>query len=114
MKEPKTFGELSINDCLYTKCKDNGNTHMSTVTALKPSEHEKNHIQVTDDSGDPTDLPCDETFLEDDDCIFSTNKDDYSRWQIPRWQKEIDAKTMRIAEIKDEIRELEGKIMSVK
>ena len=114
MKESKTFGELSINDCLYTKCKDNGNTHMSTVTALKPSEHEKNHIQVTDDSGDPTDLPCDETFLEDDDYIFSTDVNDYKKWQLPDWERQIAGKTKRIAEIKDEIRELEGKIMSVK
>ena len=110
MAELKTFGELSLQDRYYCFCKSNGNSFVMLPESLAPSENKKNHISIKDDSGEITDLPCDETFYEDECFIFSTDKKDYNKWQIPHWEKEIKALERRMGECYSEIDILQEKI----
>jgi len=108
--ETKTFGELIINDNFYVFCKSSGNYFNLIAGNLKMSEDKRNHIEVKDDNGEITDLPCDENRYEDEYYIYTTDKKEYEKWQIPKWEKEIKQKEEKISAYKYEIEELQKRI----
>lgn len=110
MIELKAFGELSIEDRLYVFCKNNGNFFVLYPKNLRTSEDKPNHIEVKDDNDDVTDLPCGDNFYEDEYFIYSTNKNDYEKWCVPNWEKEVKVKQERIAVLQYEIEELKVNI----
>ena len=114
MSELKTFGQLSIGDVYYAKSKDSGLTFYFHPESLKRSEYKNNYIEILDDEGEFTDLPCDENSFEDDYYIYSTDENEYNKWQVPQWEEEIEKTEKKISELKFEIEELRGKISKVK
>ncbi len=110
----KTFGELTINDGFYVFCKSNGNNFHLITGTLKRSEDKRNHIAVKDDDGEIIDLPCDESRFEDEHYIYTTNKMEYNKWQIPLWEKQIKVISDKIAAYQAERQELQEKINRAK
>ena len=110
MTELKTFGELSIQDRFYVKCKNNGNTFVLVPQNLKKSQFTRDFIEVQDDDGNTTDLPIDETRYEDESYIYTTSGKEYNKWQIPEWEKQIKEKEQKISIWQSEIEELQEHI----
>ena len=112
--ETKTLGELIVNDNFYVLCKKNSNYFNLIAGELKMSKDKKNHIMVSDDDGEITDLPCDESRYDDEYYIYTTDKKEFNKWHIPDWEKQIKEKEKKILLINNEIEELKAKMYHAK
>lgn len=114
MKEPKTFGELSLHDKIYWV---NTSTHSSSgIIKIEEDGDRRSNVLIELDNykEEPISFPDGESTHEPKDCDtkYTTDKEQYRKWIKPFVLKQIAEKEKRIKEIQQEIYELQSDIPS--
>lgn len=112
MNEPKTFGELSLQDSIHWVNEEYKNGYAG-ISKIENDPDDRNRILIDFfQIEEPVSFPDNESSYEDPDTgiKYTTDKKQFDKWMVPFIEQEIEKKEKRIEEIKTEIQELKKSI----